>query len=89
MARMYSIIRKTQMEVVDMQPIILDDEQALLIVKGGQRIPVHDAQHGLVGWLYPAPPDVEVAEMKRRVTEGPNGPCRTTEEVLNHLRSME
>lgn len=72
-----------------MQPIVLDDEQAVLVVKGGRKIPVHDSKRGLVGWLYPAPPDAEIAEIKRRAAEGPNGPCRTTEEVLDHLRSLE
>lgn len=72
-----------------MQPIVLDDEQAVLVVKGGRKIPVHDSKRELVGWLYPAPPDAEIAEIKRRAAEGPNGPCRTTEEVLDHLRSLE
>lgn len=72
-----------------MPHITVDSAQAETIVKFGRQVQVRDPHGKIVGFIDPAPSDEEIALAKARLAEGPNGPTHTTQEVLDHLRSLD
>ena len=72
-----------------MSHIVVDAAQAALISQADQSLQVLDPQGKLVGFVTPAPPEEEVERMMARFEEGPNGPLRSTAEVLQRLRALD
>ena len=68
---------------------VVDKRQAAIIPQTRRSVRVLDPEGKLVGFIAPAPPAEEVARMMARIEEGPGGPLLTTEQVLEHLRSLE
>lgn len=72
-----------------MPHIVVDNDQAEMIVRGDRTVHVRDPNGKLVGFITPAPPEEEIALAKARWAEGPQGPTYTTEQVLARLRSLD
>ena len=72
-----------------MKHIVVDQQQAELIRGGGRSIQVLDAAGKIVGYITPAPSEEEIALVGARLAEGPNGPLYTTQQVMEHLRSLD
>lgn len=72
-----------------MPHIVVDSGQAETIVKFGRNVQVRDPNGKIVGFIEPAPSDEEIALAKARLAKGPNGPTYTTQEVLDHLRTLK
>lgn len=72
-----------------MPHIVVDSAQAETIVKFGRQVQVRDPRGKIVGFIDPAPSDEEMALAKARLAAGPNGPTYTTQEVIDHLRSLD
>lgn len=70
-----------------MAEIIVDDEEANVIFTANAKVSVRDRNGRLLGWITPSISAEELDEIKRRRAAG--GPWRTTEQVLEHLRSLE
>ena len=80
-----------------MTHIILTPEQAAVLAASNQPVPVVAPNGRCVGWVSPAMNFVvpkenpftpeEIAEAERRI-DSP-GPWYTTQEVLEHLRSLD
>lgn len=67
--------------------ITLDSQQAELLTRTGKTIQVLDEQGHLIGFIEPAPSEEEIARARsRRELDEPEF---STEEVLEHLRSLE
>ncbi|HVA46817.1 MAG TPA: hypothetical protein VNH11_10670 [Pirellulales bacterium] len=66
---------------------VVDDQEAALIKKAAKMVQVVDKEGNLVGYVTPAPIDEELEKWRQRLTV--DEPTFTTEEVLNHLRSLE
>jgi hypothetical protein len=69
--------------------IVVDSEQAKAIVDSKETVEVCDKSGKVLGTLKPPAlfSSDEIAEAKRRLAEP--GPRYTTEQVLEHLRSLE
>lgn len=67
--------------------IVLDQQQAELLARTGKTLQVLDPQGRLVGFIEPAPTEAEIARAKARLAI--DEPEYTTDEVLEHLRSLE
>ena len=72
-----------------MKHIVVDQQQAEVIRNGGRTIQVLDSEGKIVGYITPAPPEEEIARVRARLAEGPNGPVYTTQQVMEHLRSLD
>lgn len=72
-----------------MSHIVVNEEQAALIAASSATLKVHDSDGRLVGYFTPWPSAVEIAEAKARLAAGPQGPTRTTAEVIEYLRSLD
>jgi hypothetical protein len=71
-----------------MPDLILSDEQAQIVAKAQNPIPVRDGKGNLLGSLSPLGPEAEiVAEAKRRLASG-NRRISSTR-VQAHLRALE
>lgn len=70
-----------------MTVIVLSPDQSETVAKAIGKVEVHDVQGNVLGTLTPrwTQEDLELAE--RRLNS--NGPWRTTQEVLEHLQSLE
>ncbi|HQU42944.1 MAG: hypothetical protein B7Z73_01370 [Planctomycetia bacterium 21-64-5] len=69
--------------------IIVDREQASVIRNAGRSVEVRGPDGKMVGYIDPWPSEEEIAIVKKRLAEGADEPCYTTEEVFEHLRSLE
>ena len=72
--------------------IVVDDEQAKAIAAARHRVEACDGNGKVLGVVKPTTPTCgfsaeEIAEAKRRLAAP--GPRYTTEQVLEHLRSLE
>jgi hypothetical protein len=67
--------------------IILNDEQAQLFAAADDSVELRDARGRLLGLASRGPTEEEIAEARRRLAS--DGPWFTTQEVLDHLRSLE
>ncbi|HVA46815.1 MAG TPA: hypothetical protein VNH11_10660 [Pirellulales bacterium] len=72
-----------------MQHIVVDKVEAELIRRAGRSIQVLDAAGKIIGYVTPAPPEEEVERVKAWLVEEQNDPVYSTEQVLEHLRSLE
>jgi hypothetical protein len=69
-----------------MQIILSDDQVSALQVTAGT-VEVRDQRGALVGYLSRPASDAEIAAANRRLKS--DGPWYTTQEVLDHLDSLE
>lgn len=72
-----------------MQHIVVNPDQADVIRRAGRSIQVVDATGKIVGYITPAPPDDEIQRVKQWLDEERNDPVYSTEQVLQHLRSLD
>jgi len=70
-----------------MTQIILSDDQTRTVQAATGAVEVRDARGNLLGYMSPPPSDEEIAVAKRRLES--EGPWYTTEQVLDHLKSLE
>ena len=67
--------------------IVLDQQQSDLLKQSGRTLQVFDPRGRLIGFIEPAPSEAEIARAKARMAI--DEPEYTTDEVLEHLRSLE
>ncbi len=88
--------RETLTRLAVMLEILVDAEQAKLIAETETAVPVLDPNGKLIGHVVRVPKDKEspppltkeqIAEAEKRL--GSEGPWYTTEQVMNHLHSLE
>ncbi|HUY35325.1 MAG TPA: hypothetical protein VMV69_21450 [Pirellulales bacterium] len=72
-----------------MTHIVVDAAEAALIAQSDGGLQVRDPHGKLIGFVTPAPPEHEVERMMARFDEGPDGPLRSTAEVLERLRALD
>ena len=70
-----------------MQPIVVDDQQAKLITETKETLEIRDPQGRHIGYLAHLYTDEDIAIARQRLASGE--PRYTTQEVLDHLRSLE
>ena len=70
-----------------MAQIVLSDDQAKAVQTALEPVELRDQRGNLLGYVSLPPGDAEIAEAKRRLESA--GPWHTTEEVMDHLRSLE
>ena len=70
-----------------MMRIVLSDDQANAVQAATDVVEIRDRRGSLLGYISPPPGDAEIAEAKRRLES--NGPWHTTEQVMDHLKSLE
>jgi hypothetical protein len=70
-----------------MPHIVVDERQAELVAQAHGLVQVRDPDGRVVGYITPAPTEEEIARAKLRF--GSNEPTYTTQQVLDHLRSLE
>lgn len=70
-----------------MPHIILDDEQAKIIAQAKGSVEIRDRSGRCLGYLSHGFTAEEIAEAERRAAS--DGPWYTTQQVLEHLRSLE
>jgi hypothetical protein len=67
--------------------IILNDDQAGVVQRALNPVELRNGQGRLIGYVSPPPSSAIVAEAKRRANSV--GPWHTTQQVLDHLTSLE
>ena len=70
-----------------MQHIIVNDQQAKLISEATDSVEIHDARGSHLGYVAHAFTDEDVAIAKQRMASAE--PRYSTQEVLDHLRSLD
>ena len=70
-----------------MEHIIVNDQQARLISEATDHIEIRDARGGHLGYVAHRFTDQDIAIAKERLTS--NEPRYTTQEVVEHLRSLD
>jgi hypothetical protein len=67
--------------------ITLNDEQARIVAESQRPVELRDSAGKLLAWVWPdvAPDDIAIAKQRLRS----NQPRYTTQEVLDHLQSLE
>jgi hypothetical protein len=70
-----------------MPEIVLTDEQARVVRMARKPIQVRDARGNTLGWIQPIWTEEDIVEAKKAAAS--EGPWRTTEQVLERLRSAE
>jgi hypothetical protein len=70
-----------------MQCIVVDDEQAKLIAEATDTVEIRDRQGKHLGYVAHGFTKEDIAIAKQRAAS--KEPCYTTQEVLDHLRSLE
>lgn len=70
-----------------MSQIVVDAQEAALIKTADGTVQIVDQYGKLVGFATPAPSDAELEKWRRRLAI--DEPTYTSEEVRNHLRSLE
>ena len=72
-----------------MNHIVVSQEQVEVIRAAGRSVQVLDASGRIVGFIKPAPSEEQINRVKARIAEGPKGPMYSSEQVFEHLRSLE
>ncbi len=72
-----------------MPHIVVDEQEAAIIAKGGRSVRILDPKGNIVGFVTPAPSPEEIARAKKSLDEGAGGPVYTTRQVLEYLRSLD
>jgi hypothetical protein len=67
--------------------IIVDDEQAKIIAESADGIEIRDRNGNRLGYIVHGFTDEDIAIAKQRL--GSDEPRFTTEQVIEHLRSLE
>jgi len=70
-----------------MQHIIVDDQQARIISEATEDVEIRDPRRRHLGYVAHGFTDEDIAIAKQRLAS--DGPRYTTQEVLDHLRSLE
>ena len=70
-----------------MQHIVVDDQQARVISEATEGVEIRDPQGRHLGYVAQGLTDEDVAIAKQRLAS--DEPRYTTQEVLDHLRSLE
>ena len=70
-----------------MTQIVLSDDQAQTVQAATGAVEIRDRRGKLLGYVAPPPNDAEIAEAKRRLAS--DGPWYTTQQVMEHLKSLE
>jgi hypothetical protein len=70
-----------------MHHIVVDDQQAKLITEATESIEIRDPRGRHIGYVAHGFTDQDIAAAKDRV--GSDEPRYTTQEVLDHLHSLE
>lgn len=75
------------MRVSSMTQIVLNDDQTQTVQAATDAVEIRDPRGNLLGYVSPPPSDAEIAEARRRLESG--GPWHTTQQVMDHLQSLE
>ncbi len=67
--------------------IVLSDDRANAVQAATDVVEIRDRHGSLLGYVSPPPGEAEIAEAKRRLES--DGPWHTTEQVMDHLKSLE
>ena len=70
-----------------MSHIVVDDEQAKVICEATDRVEIRDPRGKHLGFVAHGISDEDIAVAKQRMAS--NEPRYTTQEVLEHLRTLE
>jgi hypothetical protein len=70
-----------------MAHITIDDQQARIVLESTDQIEVRDRRGNRLGYVARSFSAEEIAEAQQRLASG--GPWYTTQQVLDHLRSLE
>ena len=70
-----------------MTQIVLSDDQAKAVQGAAGVVELRDRHGNLLGYVSPPPSDAEITEARRRLES--DGPWYTTEQVTDHLKSLE
>ena len=70
-----------------MAQIILSDDQARAVENATDAVEIRDQHGNLLGYVSPPPSNAEIAEARRRLDS--DGPWYTTQQVVDHLKSLE
>ena len=70
-----------------MRHIVVDDQQAKLITETQETLEIRDAQGRHIGYVAHLCTEEDIAIARQRLASGE--PRYTTQEVLDHLRSLE
>lgn len=70
-----------------MTQIVLDEAQAAVVANANEPVEVRGPNGVLLGHIEPELTSSEIAELKHRITSP--GRWYTTDQVLEHLRSLE
>jgi hypothetical protein len=70
-----------------MQHIVVDDEQAKLIAETTDPVQIRDRRGKHLGYVAHGFTEEDIAIAKQRAAS--DQPCYTTQEVLDHLQSLE
>jgi hypothetical protein len=70
-----------------MTQIILSDDQANAVQAATDTVEIRDRRGNLLGYVSLPPSEAEIAEARGRLHSA--GPWYTTEQVLDHLKSLE
>jgi len=70
-----------------MTSVVLNAEQAKVVREATETIELRDSKGDLLGYVSPSLDADVIAEAKRRVDS--DGPWFSTQQVLDHLRSLE
>ena len=70
-----------------MHHIVVDDQQAKLIAEATESVEIRDPQGRHLGYVAHGFTDEDIALAKNRLAS--NGPRHTTQQVLDHLQSLE
>lgn len=70
-----------------MTHIVVDDEQAKLLAQACGTVEIRDSHGKQLGYVAPVFTDEDIAIAKRRLAS--DEPRRTTQQVLERLRSLE
>jgi len=70
-----------------MTRIVLSDDQTRALQAATDGVEICDRHGNLLGYVSPPPSDAEIADARRRLQS--DGPWHTTEQVMDHLKSLE
>jgi len=70
-----------------MTHIVLSDDQAQTVQAATGAVEIRDRRGNLLGYVTPPPGEAEIAEARQRLAS--DGPWYTTQQVMDHLRSLE
>jgi len=70
-----------------MTQIVLSDDQAQAVQAATETVEIRDRHGNLLGYVSSPPSNAEIAAARQRLQS--DGPWHTTEQVLDHLKSLE